>query len=145
VEQITPLLTDNMQILEVSAGSGATAAFLASKGILVYALDYSWASMETIKASGEKTNTVVKLICADANNLPFKNGSFDIVYSAGLIEHFSDPIPILEEQVRILKNGAYLIIMVPRKYNPYVLYKHAKMILISGLLDGRPNIVLKNW
>ena len=43
--------------------------------------------------------------CADARILPFKNASFEVVLSGGLLEHFPDPLPVLTEMVRILRPG----------------------------------------
>jgi len=43
--------------------------------------------------------------------LPFKNGTFDLVYSDGLLEHFIKPKPILQEIFRVSKR--YVLTLVP--------------------------------
>lgn len=48
-------------------------------------------------------------------NLPFKDGVLDYVYSSHLLEDFSDWDPILIEWWRVLKHGGYLVIQVPDK------------------------------
>jgi len=62
------------------------------------------------------------LIKANALNLPFKDDSFDVVYSAGLIEHFKDISTVVKEMIRCVGNGGYLILTVPG-YSLFYLYK----------------------
>ena len=54
-------------------------------------------------------------IIADAHHLPFKNSSFDHVYSSHTIEHFShqEIESILYEWIRILKEGGVFEIRCP--------------------------------
>ena len=40
-------------------------------------------------------------IVADVNHLPFRNNSFSLVYSFGLIEHFEDPLKVIKEMKRV--------------------------------------------
>lgn len=57
----------------------------------------------------------MNFVFGDAFNLPFADGSFELVFSKGFIEHFknSDDFSLLKEQVRVLKRGGYLICEVP--------------------------------
>jgi predicted SAM-dependent methyltransferase len=54
-------------------------------------------------------------VVADARKLPFRDGSFDHVYSSHLIEHFShrEVQSVLAEWVRVLKKGGILEIRCP--------------------------------
>jgi len=54
-------------------------------------------------------------IVADARMLPFKNGSFDHVYSSHLIEHFShrEVRNVLMEWIRVLKRNGIIEIRCP--------------------------------
>ncbi len=54
-------------------------------------------------------------IVSDARMLPFKDGSFDHVYSSHLIEHFShrEVRDVLVEWVRVLKRGGVIEIRCP--------------------------------
>ncbi|MBU1942411.1 MAG: methyltransferase domain-containing protein [Actinobacteria bacterium] len=47
---------------------------------------------------------------ADALNLPFADGSFDVVVSFGVIEHVSDPERMVGEVVRVLAPGGRALI-----------------------------------
>jgi len=57
-------------------------------------------------------------IRGDAFNLPYKDDSFDVVYSFGVIEHFQKQYrrKILEEHVRVLFDGGFLICALPNLY-----------------------------
>ena len=50
-----------------------------------------------------------------------------MVYSVGLMEHFDDPLPLLKQQLSIIKKGGFLLIDVPQKYSLYSIAKHIRM------------------
>ncbi|MBU1147064.1 MAG: class I SAM-dependent methyltransferase [Candidatus Omnitrophica bacterium] len=52
-------------------------------------------------------------IIADAHFLPFKNESFDIVYSIAVLEHVKKPWIVADEITRVLRSGGYLVLEVP--------------------------------
>jgi ubiquinone/menaquinone biosynthesis C-methylase UbiE len=54
------------------------------------------------------------LCCGDVNALPFQNNSFDLIISAHMFEHLSDPAKGLQEMVRVLRPGSPLILVVTR-------------------------------
>ena len=55
-------------------------------------------------------------VVADAMNLPFKDGSVDMVVSISLLEHVPEPEKVLAEIKRVLKVGWYLYCAVPFMY-----------------------------
>lgn len=46
-------------------------------------------------------------------NIPFKDNSFDVVFSKSCVEHLSNPYEVIKDMKRVLKPGGTLIIMVP--------------------------------
>lgn len=56
------------------------------------------------------------VIEADASDLPFEDGSFDIVFCRELIEHVLDPDAVFLEIKRVLKPEGYLLITTPNAY-----------------------------
>ena len=52
-------------------------------------------------------------IVAEANNLPFKDGSLDAVVNESLLEHVQDPRAVVREIVRVLKPSGMLYASVP--------------------------------
>ncbi len=59
--------------------------------------------------------TAIADLTADASRLPFKNASFDLVYSSHVLEHFShrDVCAVLDEWIRVLKVGGTLELRCP--------------------------------
>jgi ubiquinone/menaquinone biosynthesis C-methylase UbiE len=113
------------RVLEVGAGSGRDSIALASEGAISFILDYSMASLETARRVAQRHGARPHLIRADALRLPFKDGTFDVLFHQGLLEHFRDPMPLLNENVRALKPEALLLVDVPQRFHPYTVLKHA--------------------
>jgi SAM-dependent methyltransferase len=57
---------------------------------------------------------------ADVRSLPFREGSFDAVYSMGTIEHFRDPETALGEIHRVLRPGGRAVVGVPNRWDPFL-------------------------
>jgi ubiquinone/menaquinone biosynthesis C-methylase UbiE len=45
-----------------------------------------------------------EFVFANAFHLPFPDQAFDVVISTGLLEHFLDLVPIVEEMSRVLRH-----------------------------------------
>ena len=60
------------------------------------------------------------LAVGDIRAVPFADGSFDLVYSMGTIEHFPDYRVAVDEIFRILKPGGTAIVGVPNKADPFL-------------------------
>lgn len=98
---------ENAKILDVGCGSGTYAHFWKEQGYNVTGLDISDKSLEITRSKG------VYCVKGDVTKrLPFEDNTFDLVYSDGLLEHFVNPKPVLEEIFRVSKK--YVLTMVPR-------------------------------
>ncbi|MGE5180337.1 MAG: class I SAM-dependent methyltransferase [Bacteroidota bacterium] len=113
------------RVLEVGAGSGRDSIALASEGAIPFILDYSMASLETARGVARRHGMTPILVRADALRLPFRDGAFDVVFHQGLLEHFRDPMPLLRENARALKEEGILLVDVPQRWHLYTLLKHA--------------------
>jgi len=118
-----------LKVLEVGAGSGSDCITLAKKGAEVSALDFSKNALEVYQQLAKNKGIKIKKILADCQKIPIQDNYFDLVFSVGLIEHFKNPVPVIQEQLRVLKRGGFLVIDVPQTYNPYTIVKHVRMVL----------------
>jgi len=153
---LLPLLPKfTKRTLEVGAGSARLSRFLTRKGYITYCLDYSIEALTYARVCYEKEGVQGGIyVSAEAQRLPFDDNSFDVVSSTGLLEHYEDPMPIILEMVRILKNGGlFYSDIVPRKfsllrsldfvrpllgreYNPFFEMKFTKQDIIKFLEDA---------
>lgn len=60
---------------------------------------------ESLIATNE--DETIEIVCADAQNLPFKNECFDIAIATAVIEHVPNPNKMIEETYRVLIGGGY--------------------------------------
>ena len=112
------------RLLEVGAGSGRDSVTLAENGGTAVMLDYSMASLAVAGAVARRAGVRPLLVRADALRMPFQDGTFDVVFHQGLLEHFRDPRPLLHENVRVLRPDALLLVDVPQRFHLYTVLKH---------------------
>lgn len=116
-----------LRVLEVGAGTGRDSVALARAGAEVITLDYAPTSLELIRQASSRAGVEVGMVGGDGLALPFADGSFDIVFHQGLLEHFRDPMPMLIEHARVLRPGGMLLVDVPQRYHYYTFGKHLLM------------------
>ncbi len=119
------------KVLEIGAGTGRDSFPLAAEGALIYQLDYAENSLRILKRLSERDNIPVHIIGGDTFLLPFRDGTFDIVFHQGLLEHFQKPAAekLLRENIRVLKTGGLLLVDVPQRYHSYTVVKHILIAL----------------
>ncbi len=110
-------------VLEVGAGTGREGHELARRGAWVASLDFS---PEALRLS-RQISRQARLVRGNALATPVADGTFDLVYHQGLLEHFRDPLPLLRENHRVLRPGGLVLVDVPQKFHIYTLLKHTLM------------------
>jgi ubiquinone/menaquinone biosynthesis C-methylase UbiE len=121
LEYLLPILPspkNGIKTIEVGCGSARLSCFLASLGYKTTCLDYSKSALMVAKENYRITNNKGEFILGDAQNIPVKSNSFDVVLSTGLLEHFEEPQLVINEMVRILKpGGVFYSDIVPKKFS----------------------------
>lgn len=125
LSEIAPIA--GMRVLEVGAGTGRDGILMARQGASVVSLDYSPVSLGIIGGQLSGGDDVA-LCCADAFALPFADGTFDLVFHQGLLEHFRNPREMLAEHRRVLRDGGLILVDVPQRWHYYT---PVKRLLIS--------------
>ncbi len=98
----------------------------------VSGLDYSEHGLAFARQLFEALGIEGDLRCEDVFATTFRPGSFDVVYSAGVIEHFDDPREVVKRHVALLKPGGKALIVVP---NYGGLYGYLQRQFDPGNLD----------
>jgi ubiquinone/menaquinone biosynthesis C-methylase UbiE len=118
VEYLLPRLHNQSKTLEVGCGSARLSCFLASHGHNTTCIDYSPSTLKVARANYAFMKIKGNFYLGDAYNLPFKDETFAVVMSTGLLEHFKDPSPIISEMVRVLRpGGLYYSDILPNKFS----------------------------
>lgn len=119
-----------LRILEVGAGSGRDSAELARRGAFVTVLDFAPRSLQLIAGLRQELSLQghLELVRGDAFHAPFADNTFDLVFHQGLAEHFQNPLPLLQENFRLVKPGGHCLCDVPQTIH---LYTVMKKILIA--------------
>ncbi|MDD5069932.1 MAG: methyltransferase domain-containing protein [Candidatus Omnitrophica bacterium] len=103
--------------LDLGCGSGDLVRFYSQKEVFYTGVDLS---SQMIKRANVNYSDLVRegkaiFQVADCENLPFKDGEFNLLSAVALIEYLSDPSKVLNEINRVLKCGGYALITVPNK------------------------------
>lgn len=94
-------------VVDLGCGKGAYLALLGDNAVGV---EISKPNLEACQAKG------LSVIEGDLNkNLPFNNGSVDVVLASHMIEHLRSPLSFLEEINRVLKPRGLLILAIPNE------------------------------
>lgn len=97
--------------LDVAAGTGHAARFLAPAVRAVLALDVTAAMLGRGKLAAEQAGLGnVIFLRGDAASLPFLDASFDIVVCRFAVHHFERPAEQLAEMIRCLAPGGQLVV-----------------------------------
>jgi ubiquinone/menaquinone biosynthesis C-methylase UbiE len=73
-----------------------------------------------------------ELRVADAENLPYPDNSFDLVYSWGVIHHSPDTPKCLAEIVRVTRPGGTIKLMIYNRYSVWALSRWIRYALLRG-------------
>jgi 2-polyprenyl-6-hydroxyphenyl methylase/3-demethylubiquinone-9 3-methyltransferase len=104
-----------LQALEIGGAPGSYLAYIARTfGYQAHAIDSSPVGCRKLEENFRLLEIPVSVYCrdvlqGDVSDLP----RFDLVYSLGLIEHFSDPLPMIHKHVELTKPGGLIVLGLP--------------------------------
>jgi SAM-dependent methyltransferase len=125
----------DQRVLEVGIGAGTDFLQWVRSGARAYGVDITEESVRHVQHRLEQYGLFAEEIrVADAENLPYADGFFDLVYSFGVIHHSPNTIKALEEIIRCTRPGGLIKIMVYNHRSLNALY----LYLRHGLFSGKP-------
>jgi len=134
------------KILECGCGSAILSRYMAERGYNCTMLDYSENSLKKAKKTFDIKGLNGEFLVGDINKLSVKEGSFDIVFSGGVLEFFNELESPIKEMTKTLKTGGiFSANMVPRKISIQTLADIERTIVysIKNILNGNNSEVFK--
>lgn len=122
------------QVLEIGVGAGTDHLQWARAGARCHGVDLTEAAVELTRAHLAVRNFQSDLRRADAEDLPFSDESFDVVYAWGVIHHSAHPERVIREVWRVLRPGGMFLGMVYGRRSVVAF----KLWVRHALLAGKP-------
>jgi ubiquinone/menaquinone biosynthesis C-methylase UbiE len=104
--------TRGLRVLEIGCGCGSEAERFVRAGAHYTAVDLTNAALTITRRRFHLANLEGKFVQGDAENLPFPDGSFDFVYSHGVLHHTPDTPRTIRDVHRVLSPGGRAVIML---------------------------------
>jgi SAM-dependent methyltransferase len=136
----------DLRILDLGAGDGRAIDFFRGLGT---SLQYFGVDIESSPEVSTRTRADADFKSFNGTDLPYGDGSFDIVYSHQVFEHVARPLELLRDIRRVLKPSGEFVGSLSQlePYHSYSLWNFtifgfAKLLLSSGLTlrELRPGI-----
>lgn len=113
IKQVKHYTRDDYTVLDVACGTGAISLEIAKYADKIEAVDISPNMIEIAKQKAkERGINNISFNIADAYHLPYSNNYFDIVILANALHVVKNPIAVLSEIRRTLKDDALLLLSV---------------------------------
>ena len=122
------------EVLEIGCGIGTDSVEYAKYGANVTATDLGHDQVMLTKLNFDLRNLPYREVReANAESLPFKDGTFDLVVCFGVIHHTPDTQKTIHEMFRVLKpDGKAIVTVYARGWKHYI-----KRCFIHGILRGK--------
>lgn len=104
--------TKGLRVLEIGCGCGSEAERFARAGARYTAVDLTNAAVSLTQKRFQLAELEGHFVQGDAENLPFADSSFDLVYSHGVLHHTPDTPRSINEVHRVLAPGGRAVIML---------------------------------
>jgi ubiquinone/menaquinone biosynthesis C-methylase UbiE len=102
-------IRDGHKAVEISVGTGRNLIYL-NPHARYFGVDISFGMLKRCQRVMKKNGRSVGLIQAEAERLPIRDNSFDVVFSAGGFNFFNNRAKAVNEMLRIARSGTKLLI-----------------------------------
>lgn len=103
------------RVLEAGCGTAVMSAYLAGRGVETVAIDLDPDVIRRASVNLASLGTETTFLRGDIFRMPFSRGTFDVVFSQGVAEHFTDGA--VQAMVEAgLSVGSTVLLSVPSRY-----------------------------
>lgn len=106
-------LARQKRVLDAACGAGYGSAVLAAQATFVAAFDVSLEAVQAARKTYPQRN--LAFLVGRAEQIPFRDASFDLIVAFEVIEHLQDWRALLAEARRLLAPGGQFIVSTPNR------------------------------
>lgn len=104
--------------LDIGCGTADLVAAVTGRGGRIVGVDIAFRWLVAARARGTTLGGRAVLACANGEHLPFADGSFTRVLTAGTLEHCRDAGRVISEGRRVLSPGGAMRVRTVNRYTP---------------------------
>jgi ubiquinone/menaquinone biosynthesis C-methylase UbiE len=120
------------RLLEIGLGMGSDFVRFARAGAIASGIDLTERAVEITRRRLATEALTADVRVADAEDLPFQDACFDIVYSWGVLHHTTDTARAVSEAIRVLAPGGQLKLMLYHRRSWVAVAAWARFCLLRG-------------
>jgi ubiquinone/menaquinone biosynthesis C-methylase UbiE len=102
---------DSLEALDAGCGTGFLSFELAARGHRVTGVDFAPAMLAEARRKAAERGIEIRFEEADAEQLPFPPGSFDLAISRHVLWTLPHPQAAIDEWIRVLRPGGRLVVL----------------------------------
>lgn len=116
-------------MLEAGSGTGRISLRLARAGAAATLLDNSARAIDFSSTLFARDGRKAVITCASIDAMPYAADSFDVVWNAGVVEHFigGEQDRVLKEMARVCRRGGLIVTINP--YAKSILHSFGKFVI----------------
>jgi len=129
--------TPGDRLLDAGCGAGVHAIRAARQGCLVDAIDFSRAALDDAEARAQSAGVLdqIRFLEEDLTKLSFGDGSYDKIFSWGVLIHIPEIERALDELARVLAVGGRLVLYVSNSTAMQLIPRRVRRWFASGRSD----------
>jgi SAM-dependent methyltransferase len=111
--RLSPDELAGQRLLDVGCGYGGRTVYYGECGATVHGIEIYDETVRRCEALARRKGSDATFSMAFAEELPFDDGSFDVVLSYDVLEHVDDPARAIAEMTRVLRPGGTFLAVFP--------------------------------
>jgi SAM-dependent methyltransferase len=121
------------RLLDIGCNWGRWSIAASRRGYCAIGVDPSLDAVEAAYRVSRSLQAPTDFVVSDGRNLPFPDGSFDIVFSYSVLQHFSkeDARACIREAARVTRPGGTILIQLANLLGLRQLYNQARDLLLN--------------
>jgi SAM-dependent methyltransferase/uncharacterized protein YbaR (Trm112 family) len=122
------------RLLDIGCNWGRWSIAATRAGYDVIGIDPSFEAIVAARRIARQVGASSQYVVADARRLPFADASFDVVFSYGVLQHFSkgDVAGAVREIARVVEPDGYSWVQMPNAYGARNIYQLARRRFREG-------------